>query len=228
VVWHLPGGEQLLEVVSPRWRRARHLGVVPHESYYLDPIDVTLVDGIMPVTKPARTILDLCGLAARGLMAFETVELALQEAVRRNLVDIEFLAARLERLGPMIRVGAREAERLIDRWLPNAAMTDSRAENLVLRMLSDAGFPDPTPQHRIWLSPHEFVAIDFAWPDLKVGLEFDSYRYHGGRLKHNADARRELRIRDQGWELVPITDDELDAGCLLAFSVLAKALSAAA
>src|SRR5262249_29140348 len=151
-----------------------------------------LVDGIIPVTKPARTILDLCGLSGRGLMPFETVELALQEAVRRNLVDIAFLGARLERLGPLIRIGAREAEGLIGRRLPNAAKTDSRPENLLLRMLSDAGFPDPTPQHRVWLGPNEFVLIDFAWPDVRVGLEFDSYRYHGGRIKHNADSRRTL------------------------------------
>jgi hypothetical protein len=228
VTWDLPGGEDVLDVTSPRWRRARHFDIVPHESRCLDPIDFTVVDGIIPVTRPARTIIDLCTLVARGLMRFETVELALQEAARRNLVDIALLGSRWEQLAGEYRLGTREVERLIDRWLPDAAGTDSRPENILLRLLSDAGLPAPVPQWRIWLGPGEFAVFDFAWPDQRVALEFDSYRYHGGRMKHDADATRVLKARNRGWDVLTVTDAELDSGCRQAIPALVSALAIAA
>src|SRR5690242_11679287 len=65
-LWSLPGGVELLEITAPRWRRSRHEGVVSHESRRFDPLDVAVVRGAIPVTRPARTFLDLCALAERG------------------------------------------------------------------------------------------------------------------------------------------------------------------
>ncbi|MCU1430480.1 MAG: hypothetical protein JWL83_4480 [Actinomycetia bacterium] len=223
-LWGLPGGEKILEITSPRWRRARHTGVIVHESRVPESIDVTVVNGAIPVTRPARTILDLCTLAARGLIPMATVELALQEAVRRDLVDIALIGVRWEQLGRENRMGGTAAKRLIDRWLPDAADVDSRPENKLLRLLSDAGLPNPTPQHRVWLKEGDYVEIDFAWPDQRVALEFDSYRWHGGRMKHDADNRRGLRLRERAWDVVPVTDQELDAGCPHALPVLVRLL----
>lgn len=50
--------EQVAEITCPRWRRARHPGVEVHETKALDPIDMTVVDGI-PVTTAERTLFDL-------------------------------------------------------------------------------------------------------------------------------------------------------------------------
>jgi hypothetical protein len=227
-MWGLPGGAEICEITSPRWRRARHEGVITHESHHLSAIDFTVVDGVIPVTRPARTILDLCALAERGHMPVETVELAMQEAARRNLVDIGLIGARWRALGGVRRPGGLIAERLIDRWLPNAARTDSRAENVLLRLLSDAGLPDPVPQYVVWLGPNEHVRIDFAWPDVRAGLEFDSYEFHGGYKKYNASARRALRLKNRGWDLVTVTDDELDEGCPNALVRLRQVLGRAA
>jgi hypothetical protein len=183
---------------------------------------------MIPVTRPARTILDLCALAERGTIDMETVELALQEAARRNLVDIALIGARWRALGGVRRPGGSIAERLIDRWLPNAAKTDSRAENVLLRILSDAGLPDPVPQYRVWIGPGEYVRIDFAWPDFRTGLEFDSFEYHGGRKRYNATSRRKLRVENTGWNVVTVTDEELDDGCPNALVRLGQLLHRAA
>src|SRR3954453_9260413 len=40
-LWDLPGGEELIEVANPRWRRARHPGVIAHETKRYDAIDFT-------------------------------------------------------------------------------------------------------------------------------------------------------------------------------------------
>ena len=60
-LWQLPGGDEVLEITSLRWRRARHEDVIPHESHHSSDRDIAYVDNI-PVTRPARTINDM-GLA---------------------------------------------------------------------------------------------------------------------------------------------------------------------
>src|SRR5256885_8992676 len=61
-LWQLPCGVELLEITAPRGRRSRHNGVIAHESKRFDPLDITVVKGAIPVTRPARTFLDLCAL----------------------------------------------------------------------------------------------------------------------------------------------------------------------
>jgi hypothetical protein len=223
-LWTLPGGKELLEITGPRWRRSRHDDVIAHETQRFDAIDMTVVQGAIPVTRPARTFLDLCALVELGHLDEATAELALQEAVRRNLVDIALVGVRAQQLGGDRRLGGRVAERLIKRWLPAIAKTDSRPEARLLQMLEEHGLPDPVPQHRVWVGPDECFDLDFAWPTYRVGLEFDSYRYHGGRMRHDDDARRHLRLQRRRWQLVRVTDAELDAGCPYALAVLERLL----
>jgi very-short-patch-repair endonuclease len=226
--WQLPGGDPLLEISGPRWRRARHPGVVSHETKHFDALDVAVLHGAIPVTRPARTFLDCCVLVERGQLAPETAEQMLEEAVRRNLADIHLVGARWERLGGERRPGGHVARRIIDRWLPATAVTDSRAEARLLRLLQAAGLQQPVPQHRVWFGADECVDLDFAWPDARVAIEFDSYRYHGGRLKHDVDAQRLLRLGSRGWVVLRVTDAELDAGCPNALPALRRALRSAA
>jgi very-short-patch-repair endonuclease len=227
-LWNLPGGEELLEITTPRWRRGRHAHVVVHETLIHEPIDITVIDATIPVTRPARTFLDCCSLVQRGLLAEATVELQLQEAIRRDLVDIAFVGARWERLGGERRPGGSIARRLIDRWLPATRRTDSRPEAVLMQLIHAHDLPLPVPQYRVWLGPDEYVGLDFAWPEQKVGLEFDSYRHHGGRMKHDLDARRVLRLEARAWHMLRVTDEELDAGCPNALAALARLLRPAA
>ena len=62
---YLPGGAEIVEITSPRHRRARHTGVIAHESRHLTDLDVMYVDNI-PVTRTARTINDLGLLIEQG------------------------------------------------------------------------------------------------------------------------------------------------------------------
>jgi hypothetical protein len=160
-----------------------------------------------------------------GVLAQSMAEQALEEAIRRDLVDITLVGRRYEELGGDFRLGGKVASRLIHRWIPNIARTDSRPEVRLLRLIAARGLPEPVPQHRVWFGPDECADLDFAWPDERVALEFDSYRWHGGRLKHDADARRELRLQVRRWNVIRVTDAELDAGCPNALPVLAASLA---
>jgi predicted transcriptional regulator of viral defense system len=200
-LWALPGRDPaLVEVTCPRWHRARHEGLVVHESLALDEIDVTTRDGI-PVTKAARTLFDLAGLVGKDLRE-GTVDLAIDNAFRRNLTTTADLQATLDRLARRGRAGSgRLRQMLRDR---NPAVTESEAERRVLRIFHRHGLPSPVVQYEIRDDADCFVArVDFAYPDLKIAIEYDSYEHHIGTVAHDHDGDRRNAILGAGW--YPIT-----------------------
>lgn len=93
-LYWLPGrSRQVLEITCPRAQRARHDGLVVHESRALKPEDMTMVDAI-PCTTVERTLFDL---AARR--RDRTLDLAVDDALRRALTTLPELAHVADRLG---------------------------------------------------------------------------------------------------------------------------------
>ena len=125
------------------------------------------------------------------------------------------------------RPGGRAIERLLKNFVPPKRDTDSSPEIQLLQYIRIAGLPKPVPQFRVWLSPTRWVDLDFAWPWLKIFIEFDPYKFHGNRDKYMLDAERRLKLRELGWEVIVVTDDELDSGCKLAMSVARRLIAKA-
>jgi hypothetical protein len=219
----LPGGEEIVEVTAPRHRRMQLDGAIVHESFFLTDLDVTYIDGI-PVTRPARLLCDLALLVERGELRASTYELAIQEAVRRNLVDIPRLWREWERLGGVWRPGGRIVAEVLDSYIPPIRQPETRPETRLLQIIRAAGLPEPVPQFRVALSPTRNARLDFAWPDDKVYCEFDPYKWHGGRDRYMYGATRRLLLERLGWRGVPVTDDELDSGGRLATQLLLQRL----
>ncbi len=225
-LWGLPGGVEIVEVTAPRHRRMQFDGVTTHESRFLTDLDVTRLDGV-PVTRPARTICDLALLVQRGELRPATLDLALHEALRRDLVDLPRVWQTWRRMGGVMRPGGRVVEELLNNFVKPARRADSTPELRLLQLLRVAGLPEPAAQHRVDLSSTRWVKLDFAWPEAKVYCEFDSYKWHGGRDKYMRDTNRRLQLADRGWFGVPVTDDELDSGALLATRLLGQRLTRA-
>ena len=225
-MWSLPGGEEIVEITSPRHDRAQYAGVRTHESSYLTDLDVTYIDSI-PVTRPARIICDFGLLVKRGEMSMETLELAMQEALRRDLVDVARVWREWQRLGGTRRPGGKVIEELLNRFVAPVRKPDSTAEVRLLHLIRTAGLPEPVPQHRVALSPTRWYQLDFAWPEARVFCEFDSYKWHGSRTRYMNTTRRRLELERHEWYGVPVTDDELDAGAPLAIAVLTERLARA-
>ncbi len=222
-LWDLPGGEQVIEVTSPRHRRARHDGMIPHESRYLTDRFISYRQGI-PVTRPARTLCDAAALVRRLQLGRETLELAVHEALRRDLVDLTSLWRTWEQLGGVRRHGGDVMEVMLRTLVPPDRRADSTAELVLLQKVRAGGFPEPVLQHRVWFSPTRHVVLDFAWPEHRTCMEFDSYKYHGSRMKFSRDKQRELELQSRGWERISVDDDELDAGAPRALAALALML----
>ena len=138
--------------------------------------DLLVKDGI-PVTSPARTLLDQAAelLPPRlrqspdGERRERVLERLISEADKLELVDPEVLRARLEaRRG---EPGVRPLRELLDRH--GFLLSDSDLEIFFRRIVRGAKLP--MPQSKQWVNGHE---VDFYWPDLGLVVEADSLRYH--------------------------------------------------
>ncbi len=223
-LYGLPGArQQVAEVTTPRWRRARHAGVVAHETRELPDRDITEVDGV-PVTTVARSLID-----AAAVLRTSTLDLAVDEALRRSLVELEELWVRVEELAKPGRRGIRMIRTIIVRRHPDHELTESVREHLLLAALARADLPAPIPQYEIQRPGGRFVArVDAAYPDHRLALEYDSYLHHGSRGKYVRDLARRNEVTAAGWRIVHFTSDDLRNGCTRVCTVLKALLAAAA
>jgi len=44
--------------------------------------------------------------------------------------------------------------------------------------------------------------LDFAYPDMRLGIEADGFKHHGGHERWAEDLRRENRLKLLGWTLL--------------------------
>ena len=197
-LWHLTGfeGASTVELTVPRSRRGKAPGLT--HRCFLPPVDVTIVEAI-PVTTVARTLIDLAASEPR-----ETVEEALDDALRRRIVSMGRLRWRVLELARKGRPGI-VAMRLILDDREGISVPASVFETRLLRLLKRAGLPSPTLQYQV-RSPGRLVAVvDFAWPDSRLALEADGFRWHSGRARFEHDRARRNELTLLGWRIIHVT-----------------------
>jgi very-short-patch-repair endonuclease len=160
-------------------RRCRHrrAGIRAMSRPSLAPRDITLRDGI-PVTGPARTLLDL----ATELDA-PALERAVNEADKYDLIDPEALRAVLQNFAG--EPGVHPLRVLLDRH--TFRLSDSDLEILFRSVVAMTGLPQPLTKAIV-----NGYAVDFFWPDLGLVVETDGLRYHRTASEQTRD-----RLRDQ-------------------------------
>lgn len=65
----------------------------------------------------------------------------------------------------------------------------------------------PMPEVNVHVGPY---LIDFYWPDRRVVVETDGYRYHRGRQALRDDHRRDLELRALGIEVIRLSEEQID------------------
>jgi hypothetical protein len=194
-----------VEVTVPR---NRNRSGIPRVKIHWrqDPIpeeDVTSIDGI-PVTKPARTLLDLAETEP-----VEFVERCLDEALRRRLVSLPFLEQWLADTQRRRHRGAGTLQRLVDARA-TVGITESPLEAKALALFRDAGLPIPMLQYDVRDGDVFIGRLDFAYPDKLVGIEVDGFRYHDTRREFDADRLRLNRLQAMGWLIVLLTSQHIE------------------
>jgi hypothetical protein len=191
----MPGVPRWVEVTVPHTRRVAIVGVIAHRARRLGPGDVGTLRGI-PVTTAGRTIADLAG----GYSAARLGPL-LDYALARRLVTRADLAARAA-LSHNSVLGQLLAERPAS---PRPMGSDFEAG--LFRALQAAGLPVPLPQYRVLLEDGSAVFLDFAYPEVKLAIEADSYLWHASLADWQHDRARSGELVALGWAILPITYD---------------------
>jgi hypothetical protein len=179
--WHGP-----IHVTAPR--RCRLNGLVVHHSE-LDPRDRTTHQGI-PITTPARTLLDLA-----EVLPPRQLETALHEATLKGLAtDLGDVIARANG-----RRGAAVLSGLLD-----DAPTRSTLERDFLALVKDHDLPQPVVNGHV-----NGYEVDFHWPNQRLVVELDGYRFHGTRGAFERDRERDAELQAAGWRVIRITYRQL-------------------
>jgi hypothetical protein len=206
-LWDLAGGRRSIqEITCPRWRRARHDGLVVHESTAFDPVDATVIEGI-PVTTPERTLLDLGAVCHESI-----VEMALDAAEKRELITLKSVRAAVLRLGRSGRNGVGPLRRLVDARSPDRKPTESEMETLMLQVIRRNGLPEPVTQYEIRRAGRFVARVDAAYPQWHIAIEYDSYKHHTGQKAIDRDNDRRNKVIGAGWLPISATAADLRLG----------------
>ena len=175
------------EVVAPRKRLIE--GVSVRRSRVLLAPDAFVFRGI-PITSVPRTIVDLAAHLSLGDLARACHEAGVR--YRTTPGDVREV---LER-----RTNARGARRLRSILGGEVSVTLSALESRFLRLLDEHGLPLPIT-NRIAGSKR----VDCRWPDRRLTVELDSYRYHSSRHAWEQDRLREREARARGDRIARFT-----------------------
>jgi hypothetical protein len=168
-------------------------------------------DGV-PLTRPARTIADLA-----AVVGGDVLEEAVDDVLCRRLCRLDELVVRANRRG------SRALRAVLEAWNGDA-LPAGVAEMRVVRQLLAADLPDPVRQHEIRDGDGGFVArVDLAYPDWRLAIELDGFRWHSGRGPFRSDRLRRNRIEGAGWRLLETAPEDIAELVRAAAAILRRA-----
>lgn len=194
--------EGIIEVLVPMHVRHRRKEVIVHHTRSFPEIDRTRV-GAIPVTSPARTLIDLGAVLPAHLVeeAFDGAER--DKRVSRYRVEARYRDLRApgrNGIGAMTQILAqREAVRRIPR---------SVLERRFRRVCERAGLPVFVTAFVLDIEG-EIFELDFASPALRLGIETDGHGSHATRSERAADADRQNKLEDAGWTIRRLTYEQI-------------------
>jgi hypothetical protein len=169
------------EVLTPANRHVR--GVVVHRARRAG-VERAVRLGI-PVTTVPRTLVDLASSLSEPALARACHEAGVQYGTTPGQVG-----AVLQRLPSAS--GRAKLERVLHGEVP---VTLSKLESGFLKLVREAGLPLPNT-NRI-AGGHR---VDCRWPEHRLTVELDSYRYHNSHHSWDRDRLREREARLRGDE----------------------------
>lgn len=176
--------------VSVRKGNPRRPGIVTHRSTTLQSNETTTRKRV-PITTPARTVLDLARSAHSRVLRH-----AISHAVASRLVTPEMVSELASHVagrpgGPLLREVLGEHGPLFTR---------SEAEVRFLDLIEQAGLPVPLVNHRV--AGYE---VDFHWPAAGLVVEVDGFAYHSSRRAFEQDRIRDGDLTGAGLRVIRVT-----------------------
>jgi very-short-patch-repair endonuclease len=157
--------------------------------------DITRHERI-PITIPARTILDLA-----AILDEERLEQACAEAHALKLAREPELRDQLA-CNPGRR-GAGKLRALLDR--PKApARTRSPLERQLLKLIRSADLPEPETDQ--WVGPY---LVDFIWREQRLVVETDGFAFHSHDRARRKDRARTNDLQLRGFTVLRFTREDV-------------------
>jgi very-short-patch-repair endonuclease len=157
------------------------------------------VQGRIPVTTVARTLLDLA-----AVLDDDGLHQAFEEADRLKLLRMPALEQVCARAGR--RKGLISLRRLIDAaHEPIFARSplEHRFAELCRKRLVDL----PAPLTNVSILDHE---VDAYWPSHRLVVELDGYGYHSHRAAFERDRARDAKMQAAGYRVIRLTHRQLE------------------
>jgi very-short-patch-repair endonuclease len=216
-LWQLlPRLPYLVDVTVAGRNPGRLPGINVHRARSIHSRDVTRKHNI-PVTTPARTLLDFAEVASE----FRELERAWSEAQARSLItprQIQQLLARSRG-----RRGVKPLTELFNRAL-GPKLSRSDLEELMLHLIRQARLPEPE-MNVVLLGRYK---VDFLWREQKTIAETDGGGWHSSNHRRDRDNRRDSDLRAAGYKVERFTDHELTYEPHAAIARLTRAIYAGA
>lgn len=170
-------------------------GIRAHRVGQLRADEVTVLDRV-PITTPARTLLDLARVAGS-----RDLERAVARALRCELTTHGKLAELVDRYPKRRGVPALRA---LLRGDGGPDFTRSPAEDQFRELVSKAKLPAPATNQLV--AGHE---VDVVWPAGRVVVEVDGFAYHRTRSTFEKDRERDAELAAAGYRVLRVTWQQL-------------------
>lgn len=186
-------------------------GLRVHRIHSIHPGELQREKGLW-LSSAARVVLEIAAIGSRDELA-DVVDngLALRRFTPRDLGVV------LARSRPC-RGAGRLAELLGDQSA--VAITRSRAEKALLRLIRKGGLPQPETNVRFG----RFEA-DFVWQRERLVVELDGYTYHRGPGVFERDHEKDLVYRAAGFDVLRFTRVQVITDPARVLVILAQALA---
>jgi hypothetical protein len=189
----------LLIVSVPVRRSNRFPGVDVRQKTDLSPEQVTERRGL-PVTTPARTILDLAAeLGVRRLSRL------VDWNASHGLTSYDALHVLFGQLARKGKPGTKRMRLVMADRSGSAERDSSELEHRMFDLLEMAGLPCPVREFGApWLNPTN-GRVDFAYVDRRLVIEGDSRLWHTMADAFLSDRERDNRAQLAGWRVLRFT-----------------------
>lgn len=175
------------------------LWVYPRRELEAD--EVETVRGV-PVTSPARTLVDVAPLLTAAQLAA-----TLGEADRKGLLDVAAVERALRRTAGRHGHSHRRLRAALDAHrTAGAALLLSELEERFLDLVLAAGLPRP-----LLNAPLRGYRVDALWPAARVVVELDGWAHHGDRQAAARDRDKTNRLQLKGFAVLRFMHGDLVA-----------------
>jgi len=184
-------------------------GIERHRRDTLTRVDRARV-GVIPVTSPAWTLLDLAGrFDLQDGKERARLGGAIDDVLVRKLASLGAIERLLDRVAGSRVPGAAVLLELLAERREGKKPSETGLEDELLDILRAYRLPDPVRQFVLPLPGGGTARFDAAYPDLLLGFEADGDSYHKGLLDRMRDEARDEQCNRLGWTVRRYGTDDI-------------------